>query len=129
MNLASAQKLIQQASNTADSMGLKVSICIVDTHGVPVALARMDGARVFTGDVARGKAMVSALFGRPSGSFGEGSNPAVLDNINKMNGDKMFFVQGAVPITEQEVVTGAIGVSGATAQQDEDIAKSASDAI
>ena len=46
-----------------------------------------------------------------------------------MNGDKMFFVQGAVPITEQEVVTGAIGVSGATAQQDEDIAKSASDAI
>ena len=129
MNLATAQKLLQEASNSADSMGVKVSICIVDTHGVPLALARMDGARVFTGDVARGKAMVSALFGRPSGSFGEGSNSAVLDNINQMNGGKMFFVQGAVPITEHEEVTGAIGVSGATAQQDEDVAKAALDAI
>ena len=129
MNLATAQKLLQEASNSADSMGVKVSICIVDTHGVPLALARMDGARVFTGDVARGKAMVSALFGRPSGSFGEGSNSAVLDNINQMNGGKMFFVQGAVPITEHEEVTGAIGVSGATAQQDEDVAKSALDGI
>ena len=129
MNLATAQKLLQEASNSADSMGVKVSICIVDTHGVPLALARMDGARVFTGDVARGKAMVSALFGRPSGSFGEGSNSAVLDNINQMNGGKMFFVQGAVPITEHEEVTGAIGVSGATAQQDEDVAKSALDSI
>jgi uncharacterized protein GlcG (DUF336 family) len=36
-----------------------------------------------------------------------------------------LFVQEALPIVQENEVLGAIGVAGATSQQDEDIAKAA----
>ncbi|MFH1559807.1 MAG: heme-binding protein [Chloroflexota bacterium] len=125
ITLSEAQKMLEAAQATADSIDVEVSICVVDPQGVPLALARMDGARFFSVDVARGKAMVSAFFGQPSGVFGERAGSPFFTALNQMNGGRLFFVQGAMPITKDGEPVGAVGVSGASAQQDEDIAKAA----
>jgi uncharacterized protein GlcG (DUF336 family) len=82
----------------------------------------MDGARFYTADVARGKAMVSAIFGRPSATFAERAGSPVMQSINQMHQGRLVFGQGAVPITRGEDVIGAVGVSGGSSQQDEDLA-------
>ena len=129
MTLSEAQKILEAAQTNADFVGVKASICIVDPQGNPVALARMDGARFFTGDVARGKAMVSAFFGQPSGALAERAGSPFFASFNQMNGGRLFFVQGALPISKDGENVGAIGVSGGSAQQDEDIAKAGLDTL
>ena len=125
ITLREAEKLLKTAEASASSQGLKVSIAIVDSRGDLVLTCRMDGARFFTPDIARGKAMVSAMFNTPSGAMTERGNTPIMQTLNRMNLDRLVFGQGALPIVQDSEVMGAVGVSGATSQQDEDIAKAA----
>ena len=129
LTLSEAQRILQGAQASAEALGVKVSVCVVDPQGIPVALARMDGARFFSGDVARGKAMVSAFFSRPSAAFAENWNSPFFTAFNQMNGGRLIFVQGALPISKEGEHVGAVGVSGGSAQQDEDIAKAGIDSL
>ena len=122
ITLADADKIMAAARASAQETGIRVSICVVDGRGDMVALARMDGARFYTADVARGKAMVSAMFGRPSAAFAERASSPVFTSLNQMQQGRLVFGQGAVPITRGEEVIGAVGVSGGSSQQDEDMA-------
>jgi uncharacterized protein GlcG (DUF336 family) len=122
ITLADAERMLGAAKEHANSLGIKVSICVVDPRGDLVALPRMDGARFYTTDVARGKAMVSAMFGRPSAAFAERANSPVFQSLNQMQQRRLVFGQGAVPVTRGEEIIGAVGVSGGSSQQDEDVA-------
>ena len=80
----------------------------------------MPGARPTTADTAIGKAMVSAMMGRPSAATtGQGQN-ALYQNLNDSTGGRLRFFQGAVPIVRGGITVGAAGASGASAQDDED---------
>jgi uncharacterized protein GlcG (DUF336 family) len=125
ITLREGEKLLKAAEQSAISQGLKVSIVVVDTRGDWVVACRMDGARYFTTDIARGKAMVSAMFYAPSGTLVERANTPVMQSVNQMNLGRLVFGQGALPIMRGNEVLGAVGVSGGTSQQDEDIAKAA----
>ena len=129
LTLKEAQKMMQAAEACANQLGIKVSISIVDGRGDLVAAARMDGARFFTTDVARGKAMASAIFGQPSAAFAERASMPVFQSLNLMHQGKFVFFQGALPIARSGETLGAIGVSGGTAQQDEDVAKAGLSAL
>ncbi len=125
ITLREAEKLLKAAEESAVHQGLKVSIAVVDSRGDLVLICRMDGARYFTPDIARGKAMVSAMFNAPSGTLVERASTPVMQTLNQMNLGRLVFGQGALPILQHSEVLGAVGVSGATSQQDEDIAKAA----
>ena len=71
--------------------------------------------------VAQGKAAASAGFGRPSGALAADS--PVIQSIITTLGGRMLPAQGAVPIYKNGELEGAIGGSGATAQQDEECAQ------
>jgi glc operon protein GlcG len=123
--LAQAQKAMAASFAAAAKMGATVllSCVVVDTRGDLVALERMDGAKFFTTDVARGKAITSAMFGQPSGNMaGFGSTP-FFPNLNATVQGRMFPIQGAVPIMMGGKPAGAVGCSGGASQQDEDAAK------
>jgi uncharacterized protein GlcG (DUF336 family) len=121
--MAEAMKALDLARATAVKMNVGLSCAVVDVRGDLVALARMDNARFFTTDVARGKAQVSAMFGQPSGNLAQfGTNPAFA-NLNLTAQGRLYPVQGAVPITRGSQLLGAIGCSGGSGQQDEDAAK------
>ncbi len=66
--LDEARKALTAAEATAAKFGVAVSCAVVDARGDLVALHRMDKARFITVDIARGKALAAAIFGRPSGS-------------------------------------------------------------
>ena len=124
ITLREANKILQAAEASASAAGIKVSMSVVDPRGDLVALARMDGSRYFSADVASGKARVSAIFGQPSGVFEDRASSAPgLQALMQMHQGHLLFVQGAVPIIRGNEIIGAMGVSGGTAQEDEDAAK------
>jgi uncharacterized protein GlcG (DUF336 family) len=125
ITLSVAERLLKAAKDEALSRNLKVSIVIVDSRGDLVVTCRMDEAPYFTPDIARGKAMASANLNAPSGVLGEHADNPFTKTLNQMNSGRLFFMQGALPIVKNNEVLGAIGVAGATSQQDEDIAKAA----
>jgi uncharacterized protein GlcG (DUF336 family) len=66
LSLEQAERAVRAAIAKAKEMGITVTVAVVDDKGGPVALARMDGDRYFTGEVAIGKAKAAALFGNAS---------------------------------------------------------------
>ena len=118
-SLAQAQQALAATEAAANEMGVGLTCAVVDSRGTLVAFARMDSASYFTADVAVGKARASAAFRAPSGTLARVGELGVADVIE---GGPMLFVQGAVPIMKEGQSMGAIGCSGASAQQDEDAA-------
>lgn len=123
--MAEALKALEVTRGAAVKIGVNLSCAIVDSRGDLVALARMDGARFLTTDVARGKALVSAIFGQPSGAMAQFGASPFFANLNTAAQGRLYPIQGALPIMRNNQVLGAVGCSGATAQQDEDAARSA----
>ncbi|MFQ5860111.1 MAG: heme-binding protein [Dehalococcoidia bacterium] len=129
ITLAEAEKLLQAAKAKAREMGIPVSIAVVDPRGDLVAVARQDGARWTTPEIARGKAVASATFGVPSGELAERANSPVMRSVMLMQGGRFIPHQGALPIKRSNQVIGAVGVSGGTSQQDEEVAQAGIDAL
>ena len=115
------------ARGAADAAGVKLSCAVVDSRGDLVALARMDGARFYTTDVARGKAVLSAMFGQPSGNLGTFATSPAFQNFSETAQAPLYPFQGALPITKDGDTIGAMGCSGASSQQDEDVVRAALD--
>jgi uncharacterized protein GlcG (DUF336 family) len=118
-----AQKAIAAAHAAGAKLKVNLSCAVVDSRGDLIALGRMDGARFLTTDVARGKALTSAMFGQPSGAMATFGSSPFFQNLNTAAQGRLYPIQGALPIMRNNQVLGAIGCSGATAQQDEDAAK------
>jgi glc operon protein GlcG len=123
--LAEALKAMDLARAAADKISVKLSCVVVDSRGDLVAVTRMDGARFYTTDVARGKALTSALFGQPSGNMVEFGSTPMFQNFNTAAQGRLYPIQGALPIQRANQVLGAMGCSGASAQQDEDAVRAA----
>jgi uncharacterized protein GlcG (DUF336 family) len=123
MTLAEAERILQAAKKKAQDMGVKVAISIVDPRGDLVAMVRLDGALWRTAPVSRGKAFASVAFGAPSGELTARADNPVMRSLILMEGGNIIPQQGAVPIKRGDELLGAIGVSGATSQEDEDIAR------
>ena len=70
-----------------------------DAGGRLLAFQRMDGASGLAPSAAKGKAMASAAFGRPSGEYRR-PVPSIRPcaGIAAAEGNHMFYGGGAVPI-------------------------------
>ena len=127
LGLEDARRIAERGRKKAESMGVKVSIAVVNQHGELILLEKMDGAIPISPQIAWGKAAASALFRRATGEFEQRiqQNPAFWSGISSMAGGRILFGRGAVPIKKGNEVIGAVGVSGATSEEDEEIAKEA----
>jgi len=123
--LAQALKAMELAKAAADKINVKLSCVVVDSRGDLVAVTRMDGARYYTTDVARGKALTSASFGRASGEMVQFGSTPMFQNFNTAAQGRLYPVQGALPIQKNNATIGAMGCSGASSQQDEDAVRAA----
>ena len=121
LTLTEANRMIQAALGKAQELNVKISVAVCDTGGNLVALNRMDGASAVSAMVAQGKAAASAGFGRASGTL-QADSPVIQAVIAAMGG-RMLPARGAVPVIKNNELIGAIGASGATAEQDEQCAQ------
>ena len=131
ITLDEAQKVVSVAVELSRSKDARTAIAVVDNAGSPIALARLDGARSYYPDVARGKAMATALWdGTPSRQLaGQTGTNSVQQAVNHMHGGRIVFAPGAVPIIRDGEMIGVIGVGGSGPDGDEAIAKEAADSL
>jgi glc operon protein GlcG len=123
LTLEEGNRIIRSALAKAQELNIKISAAVCDAGGRPLAFQRMDGAIWASAYASEGKAVASAAFGRPSGEMAERADQPTPRGVALAEGGHMIIGQGAVPVIRNGVVEGACGVSGGTAQQDEDCAR------
>ena len=93
---------------------------VVDDGGHLLVLHRLDDTQVASVEVGVAKARTAAIFRRPSKVF---EDQVKAGRIAALALPGAAALQGGIPIVHHGRVVGAIGVSGNTPQEDEDIAK------
>ena len=120
LTLAAAKKIATTAEAEAKKRGATVVIVVVDDGGHLLLLERLDDTQVASVEVGIGKARTAAIFRRPSKVFEDQVRDGRVAALALPGATPL---QGGVPIIHEGKVIGAIGVSGNTPQEDEDIAK------
>jgi uncharacterized protein GlcG (DUF336 family) len=126
LTLEVAKQIAAAAESEAVKNNWNVVIAIVDDGANLVYLQRLDGTQAGSIDIALGKAKTAANFKRPTKVLEDavaGGRTALL----AVNG--VTPLQGGVPITHEGAIIGAVGVSGVTSQQDEQIATAGINAL
>jgi len=126
LTLESAKKIAAAAEAEAKKRGSTVVIVVVDDGGYPLVLHRLDDTQVASVEVGVGKARTAAIFRRPSRDFEEQIKNGRLASLVLPGATPL---QGGLPILLDGKVIGAIGVSGNTPQEDEDIARAGASAF
>jgi glc operon protein GlcG len=120
LTLDAAKKIAAAAEAEAKKRGATVVIVVVDDGGHLLLLERLDDTQVASVEVGIGKARTAAIFRRPSKVFEDQVRDGRVAALALPGATPL---QGGVPIVYEGKVIGAIGVSGNTPQEDEDIAK------
>jgi len=115
-----AKKIAAAAEAEANRRHFTAVIVIVDDGGHPLLLHRLDDTQVASVDVAIGKARTAAIFRRPSKDFEDQIKQGRVAALALPGATPL---QGGVPIVLDGKVIGAIGVSGESPTEDEDVAK------
>jgi uncharacterized protein GlcG (DUF336 family) len=122
-----ALSLLQAAREESTKLGVPMSFAVMDAGGHLVALVRMDGAPWISTDVAQGKAWTAAAYGAPSDAQKSKMEPMpnFASALTTMTGGRYTPQTGAVPVYSDGQLVGALGASGGTGKQDEDVCAAA----
>lgn len=123
-----ARQMVDQAVKKAKEQGLSLTIAVVDDAGLTRQLYSMDHARSVSVDVSQRKAQAAAQARTNTRTMMERNTEKVGFAYN--NFPHVVLLPGGVPIqSAQGQPLGAIGVSGASGDQDEAIALHAIDSV
>ncbi len=122
LTLATARDLIDQAMAHA-TLNFKKPVCVsvCDATGLLLAFVRMEGAPVRSVAISQGKGYSAARMGV--------TTQAVLERLHRENIEIGYFcdplltaLPGGSPLKDKEgVLRGAIGVSGLTSAEDQQV--------
>ncbi|HEV2141221.1 MAG TPA: heme-binding protein [Candidatus Dormibacteraeota bacterium] len=120
LTLADAQKAIATAHAKAVSLGIHVTVAVVDEGGLLIALGRMDGAPPLSPQVAEAKAVGAAMLYRDGASLAElaRDRPGFFSVADRLVRVPIVPGLGSILIRRDGKVLGAVGVSGGRPEQD-----------
>lgn len=125
LTLAQANQIIDTALRSARAKGYKpMAVVVLDEGGNLRAAQRDDGASMFRVDIATGKAWGAVGMGQSSRQLAERAkeNPNFFLSLASTANGRFLPQQGAVLIKDAGGhVLGAVGASGGTGDQDEEI--------
>jgi uncharacterized protein GlcG (DUF336 family) len=124
-----AAKAVQAAVAHAGTLGIRINAAVTDSSGVLAAFLRMPGAFLHSVDIAIDKAYTASSFGFPTSQWS-----AILQNnealrLGMPQRPRLVVFGGGLPIRENGQLIGGIGVSGGSAEQDEECARAGLRAI
>jgi glc operon protein GlcG len=119
LTLEGAKRIAAAAEQKARAEGARVVIAVVDEGGSLLLLERLDDTQVASVNVGIDKARTAAIYRRPSKVF---EDQVRNGRVSALALHGAVALQGGVPIIVEGKVLGAIGVSGETPGQDEEIA-------
>lgn len=120
ITIEAAKKIAAGAVAECQANKWKVAVAIVNTHGSLVYYERMNNTQSASARIALDKASAAAMYRRTTREFAETiakEGPAVMTLPG------VIASPGGLPILSDGKVTGGIGVSGMTGDQDEQCAK------
>jgi glc operon protein GlcG len=128
MNLEQAKKAMAAAEAEAAKNNLSMVIAIVDSSGHLLTLHRMDNSSYGSIRVAIGKAETALDF-RQSTKILDDRLASGGSALRLLTLGNATLIEGGLPIIVGGRIVGAIGVSGAAAAQDGQVAKAGVDAV
>ena len=133
LTLAGAKKMMDTVTANAGKAGYAVAAAIVDAGGHAILVQRMDGGRFHTVHSSTTKAVCAASNKRPTTM--KGAAGQALDTMHALGlalaagPDRWTAMEGGYPIIFDGECVGGIGVSGATWELDDQLARAAVEAI
>ena len=131
IDVLAASDAVRSSVAYAKALGTAVNVAVVDVGGVLVAFLRMPGALLHSIDIAIDKAYTAASFGLATSQMARRAaathSTAVREGI--VLRPRFVAFGGGLPILEQGLRIGGIGVSGGSEEQDEACAQAGLKAI
>ncbi len=118
-----AAAAVKAAVVRAETLGIRVNAAVTDSSGVLAAFLRMPGAFLHSVEIAIDKAYTAASFGFATSRWVD-----VLAGDETLRSGlplrpRLVIIGGGLPIREGGELIGGIGVSGGSAEQDEECAR------
>lgn len=126
VSLSLAKGLAARAENEASTLGLSVSVAVVNDAGQLVYFLKMDGSTNISGEVAIAKAQHAVNYQRDTKYHEEALKQGQLRVLALPN---TLSIEGGVRLVHEGRLVGAIGVSGAAAVDDGRIAEAGAAAL
>jgi uncharacterized protein GlcG (DUF336 family) len=119
ITLEAAKKMMAAAEAEALKQGWRMAIAIVDEAGNLILFEKLDDTQPGSIAVATNKARTAANFKRSTKTL---EDMVASGRTAFLAVEGLLPLQGGVPVTVDGRVIGAVGVSGGTAAQDEQVA-------
>jgi uncharacterized protein GlcG (DUF336 family) len=124
VTLDAGQAVLEAALTKATEIGVPMNIAVVDDGSNLVAFARMDDAWLGSIDIAQNKAYTARAFDMPTKDLAPLAQPgASMYGIEASNHGRVIVFAGGIPLVSASRVVGAIGVSGGSVEQDQEVAE------
>lgn len=124
-----ASKALAATVAHAKQLGIAINVAITDNSGTLAGFLRMPGAFLHSIDIAIDKAYTSASFGFPTSQWMKILEGDAALKAGLPLRPRLVIFGGGLPIVENGVRIGGIGVSGGSAEQDEECARAGLKAI
>src|SRR3990172_4817862 len=130
MLLVEAERAIAAAQKKAQEIGVAMAIAVVNESGTLIAFIRMDNSELVAVPIAQDKAYTALVNRMTTMQLGTQCQPGrPLYGLQNNLGGRMVIFPGGVPVWRDEMLIGAVGVSGGTVEQDHACATAGESAI
>ena len=124
ITLEDARRVVSAAEEKAREIGQPMDIAVLDGGRNLKSFARMDGAWLGSIEIAIDKAYTSTSFEMSTEDLASQAQPGQpLFGINTTSNSRVVIFAGGIPIERDGQVVGAVGVSGGTPDQDQQVAE------
>lgn len=128
ISLDNAKKVAASALAEAAKNNWQMAVAIVDPAGILVYYEKADNTQLGSSEFAIDKARSATLFKRPTKAWQDALAAGGV-GLRVLDVKGAVAVDGGIPIVIDGKIVGAIGVSGATSEQDGQCAKAGADAL
>ena len=123
IDLAHATMIVDKALAQGRNLGLPpLTVAVLDGSGCLVSFKREDGSSLLRPEIAQAKAWGALGMGMGSRALAQraSAQPAFVSAENALAGGRLIPVPGGVLIRSRaKSIIGAVGITGATSDQDE----------
>ncbi|WP_138732866.1 GlcG/HbpS family heme-binding protein [Modestobacter excelsi] len=124
ITLEQAETIIDACKTEAAAVGQPMNIAVVDDGGNLVAFASMDGTKLIGVDISQKKALTAVYFQTDTRDLAGLVQPGQpLFGIESTTGGRLVVFGGGVLLTDPDgAITGGVGVSAGTVEEDHQVA-------
>ncbi|WP_031480454.1 GlcG/HbpS family heme-binding protein [Maridesulfovibrio frigidus] len=123
ITLAQSQKILAAGIKKAEEIKVPMNIAIVDAGGNLKAFYRQEDAFIGSIDISIKKAVTARYFNMSTRTLGSVSQVGKSLYGIEVSNDGLILFAGGIPLVDKNnVIIGAIGVSGGSVDEDESVA-------